>query len=398
MMLDDARPIAMPRGHSGELATSSTRLLVAAHFVRAGRVGGAEHMLYNLLRGFGGLGVDLTVACSSLRDLDQDTVDELSSHPRTRIIQAGNSRSRFVAEQLTALRPDLVSDAVLFPNYFVPPIVPRRLGRVVTVLHDLQYRHFPQYFTITKRIWLRLAHSVAMRRADRIVVISEFARNDALRWLGRRIDANLAVIPNPISWDRFDLPDDAAPPLDRPYLLSVAAQYPHKNLATLIRAFAEVARFDRDLQLVLCGQRPGALLGMGGKRLDTHGLAAELGISDRVIHMGYVGDRSLGNWYRHARGFVFPSMFEGFGMPPVEALGFGIPVLTTNRAAIPEITRGLAHYVQNPLRVSEWAASILEMTRDPDSFRISAFDCDRLRSYYAPDRIARKYMTLFAGG
>jgi glycosyltransferase involved in cell wall biosynthesis len=389
--VDAARP---PQVEAVPLA----RLLVTAHFVRAGAVGGAEHMLYNLLQGMVGQQVDLTVAYSSHSNLNLEALAALRRQGNCRLVETGGPASRFLAEQRAVLRPDLGGDAVLFPNYFVPPLVPARLGRVVAVLHDLQYRHFPQYFSAKKRIWLRAAHALAARRADRIVVLSEFARQDALRWLGAGVERKLAVIPNPISWDRFGDAERSEPPLDYPYVLSVAAQYPHKNLETLLRAFAVVAAHNRELRLVLCGQGARALRGVGGGTTDLAVLAQTLGIRSRLVLTGYLDDAALGRWYRHARVFAFPSLFEGFGMPPVEALGFGLPVLTTRVAAIPETTSGLAHYVQDPRSVPEWVALLSAAIHDPDAFCPTRVASAALRSHYSPRRIARQYLALCVGG
>jgi glycosyltransferase involved in cell wall biosynthesis len=89
--------------------------------------------------------------------------------------------------------------------------------------------------------------------------------------------------------------------------------------------------------------------------------------------------------------FAFPSVFEGFGMPAVEALGFDLPTLTTRRTAIPETTLGLAHYVEDPSDVDEWAERIIAMARDPTRHRPGEAGAARVRSRYAPDRIARAY-------
>ncbi|MDT7953589.1 MAG: hypothetical protein RQ966_18980, partial [Acetobacteraceae bacterium] len=155
------------------------RLLVAAHFVYAGRVGGAEHMLYNLLRGLSQTCRQLTILCASERNLSAASLADLHRHDSVRIAEHGGGGPRFIAEQRACLTPGLSGDAVLFPNYFVPPITPRRLGRVATVLHDLQYRHFPQHFSTKKRAWLAAAQSFAVRKADRLIVISDFVRQDA---------------------------------------------------------------------------------------------------------------------------------------------------------------------------------------------------------------------------
>jgi glycosyltransferase involved in cell wall biosynthesis len=375
-----------------ELSSRLPRLIVAGHFVQTGRVGGAEQMLYNLLRGLIANVVDTTLICGDERNISPAFLAEIATAQSLRILTAGGNSARFIAEQLACLRTDISADAVLFPNYYVPPITPRRLGRVGVVIHDFQYRHFPQYFSRKKRAWLHLSQSLTMRLADRVIVISDFVRRDAIRWFGERIADRIVVIPNALSWDRFETGPDRPRPLLRPYILSVAAQYPHKNLATLLRAFAIVARKDRDVQLVLCGQLYAQLHGVGGAGGDISGLIGELGLSDRVMQTGFVDDPTLADWYRHAEFFVFPSLFEGFGMPPVEALGLGLTVLTTRATAIPEVTMGLAQMVEDPLSVEEWADKLIALLAKPSAWRPSPSDVARLRDVYRPERIARSYL------
>jgi glycosyltransferase involved in cell wall biosynthesis len=305
----------------------------------------------------------------------------------------GGSSIRFINEQESCLWPDCDADATLFPNYFIPPVVPRRLGRRVVVLHDLQYRHFPAYFSARKRLWLRAAHRLALVHSDLMVVISDFVRRDVIKWFGASAGRKLAVIPNAISWERFGAPGPIRP-IERPYILAVAAHYPHKNLETLIRAFARLVVRDRDLQLVLCGQDFRNLHGVFGEGVDLNALVGELGIGHRVTTTGYIDDDELGLWYRHARGFAFPSVFEGFGMPAVEALGFGLPTITTRRTALPESTRGLAHYVDDPYNVEEWTSKLLALARAPEILKPKPGDVDDLRRYYDPVRIADLYRTV----
>lgn len=370
------------------------RLLVAAHFVYAGRVGGAEHMLYNLLRGIAGSGPALTVLCSARGNLHPDFLREIEGRPDVQVLERGGGGPRFLAEQRACADRSLSADAVLFPNYYVPPWVPARLGRVATVLHDLQYKHFPQNFSARKRAWLTAAQAFAVRRADRVVVISGFVGQDVLRWFGDGVARKLVVIPNPISWDRFEAAGDEAAPIAQSYILSVAAQYPHKNLEVLVRGFAAMARRHPDLQLVLCGQDFGSLHGVARTGDAPGGLLPvirALGLEGRVRLTGYVDDAALGRWYRHASLFAFPSVFEGFGMPAVEALGFGLPTLTTRCTALPETTLGLAQYVDRPDDANEWAERMDQIVRDPVGHRPGAGDVARLRAHYSPQRIGAAY-------
>lgn len=392
-----APPAAPAATDPAAVRGSAGRLVVMAHFVYAGRVGGAEHMLYNLLRGFGRERVELTVACAKRANLDPLAAGELEAMPGVRLVETGGRGPRFLAEQAACMNPALAGDATLFPNYFVPPVLPSRLGRVAVVLHDLQYRHFPANFSAGKRAWLTASQGFAVRRADRVITISQFVADDAARCFGAGVARRTVVIPNPISWDRFGAGSEPSF-IDRPYVLTVAAQYPHKNLETLLRGFARVAAADPNPMLVLCGQDYGGLRGVaaGGDGASGRGglrpMLESLGLNDRVIMTGYLDDAALGRWYRHAAMFAFPSVFEGFGMPAVEALGFGLPVLTTRRTALPETTLGLAATVEDPYGEAEWASHIAAILRNPAAFRPAPADVERLRAHYAVTRIARLYL------
>lgn len=375
---------------------SAGRLLVMAHFVYAGRVGGAEHMLYNLLRGFSHEPVGLTVACATRANLDPTMADELDTMPGVQLVETGGRGPRFIAEQAACLNPSLAGEATLFPNYFVPPVLPSRLGRVAVVLHDLQYRHFPANFSAGKRAWLTASQGFAVRRADQVITISQFVADDAARCFGAGVARRTMVIPNPISWERFG--DSSEPAfIERPYVLTVAAQYPHKNLETLLRAFARLAATDPNPMLVLCGQDYGGLRGVAAGdgatgRGGLRPMLEALDLGERVIMTGYLDDAALGRWYRHAAMFAFPSVFEGFGMPAVEALGFGLPVLTTRCTALPETTLGLAVYVEDPYGEQEWASHMTAILRNPAAFRPSPDKVERLRSHYSVGRVARLYL------
>ena len=367
------------------------RLLVLAHFIYTTRVGGAEHGFYNIIRGIGDHGVEVGLLCGARVRFDPQALIELEALPAVRVIEAGGTAIRFVAEQRACLHSELSADAVLFPNYYVPPHVPRRLGRVTVVVHDQIHRHYPQYSTARRRAWLALSQAWAVRRADTVIVISRFVADDLVRTFGSRVERKLAIIPNPVSWERFGPPKDATP-LDRPYILSVAAHYPHKNLDTLVKAFALRARRDKEVMLVLCGQSYTALRGTTGGAGTLNQLLDSLEIPDRVIITGHVTDAALGRWYRHAAVFAFPSVFEGFGVPPVEALGFQLPTLTTRCGSIPEATLGLAQYVENPYSIDEWATRLEAILHDPASARPTLADAARVRATYAPERLGPLYL------
>jgi glycosyltransferase involved in cell wall biosynthesis len=115
-------------------------------------------------------------------------------------------------------------------------------------------------------------------------------------------------------------------------------------------------------------------------------------VADRVHMTGYVDDAQLGTWYRGASVFAFPSLFEGFGMPAVEALGLGLPVLTTRCTALPETTLGLAAYVDNPTDSREWADRLGHMLRDPVAYTPNQRAVRAVRERYDTVHVARAYV------
>ena len=110
-----------------------------------------------------------------------------------------------------------------------------------------------------------------------------------------------------------------------------------------------------------------------------------------VIYTGYVSDAVLGELYRRATMFAFPSLFEGFGLPVVEALGLGLPTVTTRCGSIPEVGDDLAVYVDDPMSVSELAGVLDSVLLEPEAARPSAEDVTRLRARYSPGTVAAQY-------
>jgi glycosyltransferase involved in cell wall biosynthesis len=371
-------------------------ITVTGHFIREGRVGGAEHMLYNLIQGLATNQTKTNFLIGDRNFMSKRLQLLLDKAGPIRVLERGGNGNRFLAEQKACLSKALKSDAVLFPNYYLPPVVPRRLGLTAVVMHDFQYRHFPQYFSAKKRAWLRASQAWAMRNADRVIVISDFVRRDAIRWFGDAIAGKLTVVPNALCCDRFAGGLNLHRLCSKPYILSVAAHYPHKNLETLIRAFALVASRNGDVQLVLVGQDYNNLHGVMGKSKGIAPLIQSLNLMGRIHVTGYVNDAQLAQWYSHAEMFAFPSVFEGFGMPPVEALSFGLPTLVAGTTSLPETTRGLAEMVLDPYDVNEWAERMLATIDNPREHRPNPTSVASLKEFYAPARIARSYVSVMS--
>ncbi len=235
-----------------------------------------------------------------------------------------------------ALRPHLDgADAVHYP--LTVPIPRVELPSVVTLL-DVQHLDLPELFPRGERLFRRLAYDRAARRADRVIVISEWARERVAERLGLDRE-RVHAIHLGVDHERFT----PAPAVRRePFLLYPARPWPHKNHARLFEAFADVRRRRPELRLVLTG------VGHDPVRLPSW-----------VETVGGVSADELVGLYRRAAALVFPSLDAGFGLPPVEAMACGCPVAASNAASLPEVV-GDAAVLFDPRDPGAIAAGIEE--------------------------------------
>ncbi len=236
------------------------------------------------------------------------------------------------------LRREVPSDIVAV-HYPVAVSLPRlRLPRIVT-LHDIQHHDMKENFSRHERAYRAIAYDASARHADQVITVSEYSRARLMETLGvpgERVHA----IHHGLDHERFQPRSGAQ---DRAILdkLGVpqrcvfypANLWPHKNHRMLIAAFAQMR--DRDVHLVLTGQRYDA-----GTALDDE--IRRQGVANRVHHLGYVPLDVLPVLYRHVIGLVFPSRYEGFGAPPLEAMACGCPVAVSRIGALDEVCGGAA--------------------------------------------------------
>jgi len=373
-------------------------------FLKPQQSGGAEYVLRGLLTGLVQIpNAELYVFIN--QDLKQ-WINELYLDKPVKIVPIKIWGNRFISEafQIPYVVNQLHLDGLINTNYFTPWRLLLNTN-CITIIHDLNYLHFPNLFSWQKKLWLYLMHQLTLINANHTVAVSDFVKQDIKQFYHSK--CNVQSIYNPILWDRlssqaFDQKDIAinqafprAELIDHDFILAVANHYQHKNLATLVKAFAKIPKDLCQLKLVLVGQLPESLVGMRRDRCDDlRQLVKELNLEDRVYITGYISDDELAWYYHHAHLFAFPSLFEGFGMPPVEAMGMGLPVLTTRCTAIPEVTMDLAQYVQNPTDVDEWCDRLTEMITNRDRYVPSLNTIQLIRQTYDPVVIAKKYVDL----
>jgi glycosyltransferase involved in cell wall biosynthesis len=238
-------------------------------------------------------------------------------------------RTKEVGDQLTTL--DVVHYPLTVPS-------PRVQVPTVVTLHDVQHRDLPEFFGPARRSFRRLAYDRAARSAEAVIVTSEFVRQrarDALDLDPTRIH----VVPLAIEHTVFRPGVEEREPI----VLYPARGWPHKNHARLFQAFGTLRETRPQLRLILTGG--------GLERLEP--------LPEGVENLGSVPASQLASLYRRAACLVYPSLYEGFGIPPLEAMACGCPVAASNVGAIPEVC-GDAAILFDPTDVEAMGAAMLE--------------------------------------
>jgi glycosyltransferase involved in cell wall biosynthesis len=248
---------------------------------------------------------------------------------------------------------------LLHVQYTAPPFAP---CTVVATIHDLSFEHLPQTFKRRSRVQLRLTVRRTARTASRILVPSEHTRRDIIK--------TYQVAPERVGVTPLAAPASFAPVEDErevervrqrynitgDYILSVGSIQPRKNLVRLISAYAALRRARPVVKL--------PQLALVGKRAwlydETLRAIEECGIADLTVLTGYVAEEDLPALYTGALCFVYPSYFEGFGLPPLEAMQCGAPVIVGNRTSLPEVV-GDAGLLVDPFDVDALTQALARM-------------------------------------
>ena len=310
-----------------------------------GEIGGSETYVRGLARALavrGHMPVTAYVsraAADAGEGLPTDVVDE---YPIAR-----SRRGRLAVRALVAARSGSarrrigVLDAVHYP---LTVAVPRLDARAAVTLHDTLHRDLPELFGRAERLYRAIAYDRSARRARLVIVPSAFVRDRAVALLGIPGE-RIRVIHHGLDHDRFRPSSDER----EPFLLYPARPWRHKNHARLFEAFALLRRTRPALRLVLTGGEFRAL-------------------PDGVESRGRVSADELATLYRRAAALVFPSLYEGFGQPPLEALACGCPVVAARAGSLIEVCGDAARFF-DPHSPADIAAAAAEVLDAPDEWR-----------------------------
>ena len=331
------------------------KILIDAHMLGESETGN-ETYVANLLRALPlpGREVELLAAVAH----GDAAAAVLDTTPCRRVPVSASAVRRLTLDLPAIVRRESVD--LLHVTYVAPPVV---ACPVVVTVHDVSYGPHPEWFSPRDRFVLGCGVGFSARRAAAVITISRNSRDDICRYL-RVPEERVHVIPL-AAGDAFR----PVPPAEvesalatlgvrRPYLLAVGSLQPRKNLGRLVQAFA---RLKRD------GGLPHTLVMVGPaqwRETDVLDAARESGCADAIVFTGYVPEDALVRLYNGADVFVYCSLLEGFGLPILEAMACGAPVIASRAPAMPEVA-GAAAMLINPLSVDDFAVAIRRVVTDP---------------------------------
>lgn len=241
------------------------------------------------------------------------------------------------------------ADATLFfsPGYNSPIGWP---GKFIFTLHDLHHLRVPDNSNALKRAYYRHVIRPACRKAEFVLTVSEYSRQEIADWAGMRND-KIINVGNGVGAPFGSIGSKYDP--GYPYLLYVGSRKPHKNLPGLFHAYA-ISGIAKELRLIISGAPDASTMA----DIDRFGLRGRVGF------LAVDSTENLADAYRGATAFLFPSLYEGFGLPPLEAMACGVPVLTSNVCSLPEVV-GDAAITINPLDIEAMAEGIHQIVTNP---------------------------------
>lgn len=281
--------------------------------------------------------------------------EDWSKNPRVEVYES-NAGIYGLQEQALALNGALCGTELLWvPHYSVPMLYS---GRLAVTIHDVCHLALRESLDSNlKRMYARLLFSSVVRKADAIFCVSEFSSSEVQRYL--HVPESRIQVTHPgldARWDAGTAPHRE--PDGAPYFLFVGNLKPNKNLSVLLKALGQAV-----------GQIPHRLIIVGKadnmKTVDRYVAYEAKKLSDRVQLTGEISDQRLMEYYRGAEALVFPSLYEGFGLPLLEAMSLGCPVLCSNTSALPEVGGDAVMYF-NPRDAGDLAAKLVEVARTPE--------------------------------
>lgn len=250
-----------------------------------------------------------------------------------------NSKDRNIYEQfkLPKIVYEMYPNAILHYPDSMAPLFSK--NKVIITIHDLAFKSLKNVFTWKTKIWKNFMTNLSIKKADKIIAITEFTRKEIIRHYPKIDYKKIQMIHNGFNdfsnsiINNLNIKNEIKD-IKKPYILSVSTISPRKNVDGLIKAFYNI-KDEIDNNLVVAGND-------GWLYEEVHELVNKLNLEDRVLFTGKINDDELKYLYRNANIFAYVSFYEGFGLPPLEAMSYSVPTIVSNTSSIPEVVSDAA--------------------------------------------------------
>lgn len=317
--------------------------------------GGIETYIKNLMHGF----EELNYSDEILYFVHEDTFKEYQlefsrSHFQVYKSILSHKLRMLIFQTLTI--PRIVKKygiKVIFEPTYTSGFLPFSTYTIISNPHDLQHKYYPKNFTWLRRLYINITSFITFFKSKRVIAISEYVQKTLCENYPFILKNKVFTIYNPI---RFIEESCVVDWVDYKYILSVNALRKNKNIITLLKAY-KLIKTTINEKLVL----------VGIKQDDTDDIMSyikEHNLLDNVVIAPFITDEQLKWLYENASLFVTTSLYEGFGMTPVEAMGYGCPTLSSKDTSLYEVTKGLAEYYEPTQNEQALADKILNILRD----------------------------------
>lgn len=249
--------------------------------------------------------------------------------------------------------------ALFWAPHFNVPLFPTRAQKRLTTVHDVFHLAHLSSLTLAQKLYAKVLYNGAFLLSDCITTVSEFSKNEILKYATFK-PKKIEVVPPP-----FDFSSERQRETNPCFLLAVATLKPHKNLLRLVQAYAKLKP---SIPLYLVGKKEGLIT---ADQALLHEVENNSFLKQNVHFTGHVTDERLKELYAGALFLIFPSLYEGFGYPPLEAMACGCPVVAAQVASIPEVCGDAVEYV-DPLSIDSIAAGVTHLLTDPERREVLA--------------------------
>lgn len=275
-------------------------------------------------------------------------INQYNCANKVKIVEC-NSKIYSIKEQFELFKKIPRCDVFWSPHYNIPLLPIKAKKRLVTI-HDVFHLAFYDDLSFKQKLYAKAVINQAVSRSDKILTVSKFSVDEIKKYTNTK--QNIEIVYNAIDFDKFKVIDDKSKldliedkyKLPSEFLLFVGNVKPHKNIKKLLFALKDI-----DTNLVIVGKKDGFITGDD----NISSLIKECNLDNRVFFTGYVDDEDIPVIYNLAKLFIFPSLYEGFGIPPLEAQACGCPVVCSNVASLPEVGGANSVVYCNPYSVED---------------------------------------------